>query len=212
MKAQAIDIIRAAMLALQDDGTRWTVQELVGYLNDGQMALAVLRPAETATTITFAPVEGGRQTLPTDAMLLLEVRCNSNGRLRALTLVDRKTLEAVDPEWASMTPNVTPVHYMYTPLEPRVFYLYRPAHVEARLELTYSKYPSRVEPPSGSTVDSVGGETSLEASWANALRDYVLYRAYAKDAEYGANAALAASYFAAFNDAVKAGPVPAATT
>lgn len=211
MKAQAQDIIRSVHTALQDDGTRWPAAELVRHLNDGQRQLAALRPNEVARTITFDPAEGGRQDLPDDAMTLLEIRCNSLGRQRALTQVDRHMLEAVEPDWASLTPTLNPVHFMYSPLEPRVFYLYRPAHVDARMEMTYAQYPADVAPPADATADSVSGETALEAKWANALRDYVLYRAYAKDAEYGANAQLAAGYFAAFNDAVKAGAAPAAT-
>ena len=210
MKAQAFDIIHAASVALQDDGTRWPAAELVRYLNDGQRQLAALRPAEVAATTTFTPVAGGRQELPVDAMTLLEVRCNSEGRKAALTQVDRHMLEAVEPHWASLTPTVSPAHYMYSPLEPRVFYLYRPVSVDARIELTYARYPADVATPAGTTAADVTGETAVEAKWGNALRDYVLYRAYAKDAEYAGNAQLAAGYFAAFNDAVKAGAAPAA--
>lgn len=212
MKAPAADIILAVFTALQEDGadpTRWSTSELVRYLNAGQLALATLRPAEMAVTIPFTPEEGARQTLPDDAMALLEVRCNSSGRMRALTLVDRHTLEAVEPEWASSTPTATPVHYMYGPIEPRVFYLYRPVSAQASVELTYARYPEDVPQPPDNLLSSVTGDTALEAKWANALRDYVLYRAWAKDAEYGANANLAATYFAAFNDAVKAGAAPA---
>jgi hypothetical protein len=210
MKALAQDIIRAAHTALQDDGTRWPAGELVLALCDGQRQLASLRPSEVAHTETFTPVEGGRQTLPDDAMTLLEVRCLTDGRMRALTQVDRHALESVQPDWASLQPTPLPVHYMYSPLEPRVFYLYRPVTPDARVELTYARYPADVAAPSGATADTVTGETAFEAKWANALRDYVLYRAYAKDAEYAGNATLAAGYFAAFNDAVKAGAAPAA--
>lgn len=202
MKAQARDIIWAAGTTLQDEGVRWTAPELVSYLNDGQRQLVTVRPSETAVTTTFAPVQGGRQELPQDALTLLEVRCNSAGRMRALTLVERHMLESVEPDWASLTPTDTPVHYMYGPLEPRVFYLYRPVSLNARVELTYAKYPVDVPTPTGTTADSVFGETALDAKWANALRDYTLYRAFMKDAEYGANAALVATHRAQFLEAL----------
>ena len=51
--------------------------------------------------------------------------------------------------------------------------------------------------PPTDTNDS-GGVIGIDDTYAPALLSYVLYRAYAKDAEAAASAQLAASYFAAF--------------
>ena len=213
MKGQAQDIIARAHVALQDEtGTRWPATELVTYLNDGQRVLVGSRPSETAVTVEFAPTVGAVQTLPEDAMLMLEVRCNTAGRRRALTPVDRKTLESVARDWQSPAPSAELVHFMHGPMEPRVFYVYPPASSAASLQLTYSRYPTPVAHPVGVTAADVVGTTDLESKWNDALLDYVLYRAWLKDAESSANASLAAGYLSTFTAAVgaQAQPKPAA--
>jgi len=140
--------------------------------------------------------------LPDDAIVPLEVRCNTDGRMRALTRVDRYVLESVARDWASETPRDVVVHYMFSPLEPRVFYLYPPPSELCRVELTYCRYPDDVPVPSAPTADAVTGETTLDKKWEAPLLAYVLYRAWLKDAEAAGNAQLAAGYMAAFTAVV----------
>lgn len=45
----------------------------------------------------------------------------------------------------------------------------------------------------GAAASTVTGNINLPDEWANALRYYVLYRAWSKDAEYGGNPQLAAA-------------------
>ena len=47
----------------------------------------------------------------------------------------------------------------------------------------------------------MSGNIDLPDEWANPLLNYVLYRAYSKDAEFAGNAQLAASHLALFNNA-----------
>ena len=205
MRTPARDIILRAQLALQDpEGDRWTAADLVHYLNDGQLAIATLKPEEVAVTETFTPVAGARQTLPSDALSIIEVRCNTLGRMRALTRVDQQDLESVSRDWQSMPASTEPVHYMHAPREPRAFYLYPPVRPGAEVELVYAQYPADVPAPAGSTAADVQGETFLEHRWAGPLLDYVLYRAWLRDAEYAGNATLAAGYLATFTAALGA--------
>jgi len=194
----AQDIIRDAQVALQDDGTRWPAPELVRYLRDGVLALLRVKPEESESSVAFVPVPGAKQALPVDAMRLLSIDCNAQGRWRAMTMVERADLQAVARDWLSMTPAVELVHWMAPATEPRTFYVYPPARDGAALELTYCKYPDPIPEPGSAAWASVTGATGVEARWNAALRDYVLYRAWLKDAESGANAQLAAGYLSTF--------------
>ena len=72
------------------------------------------------------------------------------------------------------------------------------AQIEARLgdgaawgvQLAYSAEPSNA---------AENGTLDLDGTWVPAIVNYALYRCYSKDAEYAANAQLAAAYYQAFN-------------
>lgn len=203
MNGDPMNIVRRAQVELLQDptGLRWPAQELVAWLNEGQRLVAVAQPAAVATEIAFTPAPGDRQELPEDGFLLLDVLRNDSGRQRAVTKVDRKLLDAAEPGWVSRTPTIETKHYMYPSQDLRVFNLYPPAAVGAQLKIVYARHPTPVDAPATATWDSVTGTTGLNARWDTPLLNYVLYRAYSKDAEYGANTALAASYLSLFSGA-----------
>ena len=54
------------------------------------------------------------------------------------------------------------------------------------------------EPADGALYTAVTGDLGVPDIYANAVQDYVLYRAYTKDSEYAGNAARAQAHYAAF--------------
>lgn len=191
-------IIQDAQTDLQDpEGTRWPVADLAGYLNDGQRELVVARPDETTRTFEATLVQGAEQQLPAAAMLLVDVPRNAAGRRTAIEKTDRRLLEAVQRDWQSMAGATEFVHFMHDMREPRLFLMYPPAKAGAKVVLTCSMFPQDV-PADGA------GPIGVADQWANALRHYVVFRAFSKDAEYAANATLAASHLALFNSATGA--------
>ena len=212
MKGNARAIIAEAQTQLQDiEGVRWSAGELVGYLNEGQRMIVSARPSESARSEAFQVVDGPRQPLPEYATLLLDAHHNSSPRQRALTKVERHTLETVARDWMSMQPSEATIHYMYSDLEPRAFYVYPPAIAGSHLQVTFSVYPEDVATPTGPTAASVNGDTGLEARWDTALLDYVLFRAWSKDAEYAANEQRASSHLGLFTTSVSVQATPAKT-
>lgn len=193
-------IIAVVQTTLQDTkGVRWPATELAGYLTDGERELIVFRPDQNAVTQAFVPVAGCRQVLPSTALALIEVNNNTAGRRRNVRKVDMKLLDAVSPEWASATPDPVARNYMYDLRDPRVFWLYPPAEAStSSIELVVGQYPTEIT-ASGALPGTVTGDLSVPEIWVQALPNYCLSRAYDKDAEYGGNAALSASYMAAFN-------------
>lgn len=195
MSSPAQPIILAAQLELQDpSGIRWPATDLVKHLHDGQRAIAQKRPDTTATVVTFTPTAAGtRHTLPAAAASLIDIPRNAAGRKRAITKVDQVLLDATVRDWQGMAPAAEVLHFMHDLREPRVFLTYPPASTAAALELVYSAYPAATATAGGAAASTVTGNIDLPDEWANALRYYVLYRAWSKDAEYGGNPQLAAA-------------------
>lgn len=203
MAVTAQSIILRAQVALQDEtGVRWGAPELVRYLNDGQRELVRLRPDQKASTVVLALASGYRQTLGTAYMALIDITANAAGKRKRITKVDLAQLDAIEPSWRSKTPVSEVTHFCYDMREPRAFYVYPPVQAGVGVEAVVATYPVDVAVPSGASFATVAGNIDLADQWADALLNYVLFRAYSKDAEFGGNAQLAASYLGLFNAAV----------
>jgi hypothetical protein len=187
LATSAQSIIKRVVGTLQDPThERWKVDELVRFLNDGQLEIVAARPDTTATTAVISLGVGARQSIPTTAVKLLAVQHNASGRRRAVSLVDKQLLDAQVPGWQSMTASTEVVHYTHDLREPRTFYVYPPAANGAAVEASYTAMPTAVaEPTQGeaASITNVSGDIGVPDIFANALTDYVLYRAYMKDAE-----------------------------
>ena len=204
MATTAQSIILRVVETLKDtDAVRWTALELVRYLNDGQRAIVEVRPDATATTTSVSLVAGSRQSVPATASRLIQVVRNTSGSKRVIRSTSRLLLDSQMPDWHSHTGSTEIVHSFHDMREPKVFYVYPPAAVGASVELTYSLYPTDVaEPAEGAAVSAVTGVIDLPDHFANALADYVLYRAFSKDAEENAVAGRAAQHSGAFEKAI----------
>ena len=192
-------VIQRAQETLQDlAGVQWPATELVRHLNDGQRQLIVARPDVGSITASFVPVAGARQSLPATAIALISVRNNSAGNKRAIRIADGAVLDAFSRDWRSMAGVTEFAHYLYSMREPRVFDLYPPAALSASIEVTHSAYPTDAPAPSGAAYTTATGSMSVPDIWDNTILNYVLSRAYAKNAEFGGNAQLSGAYMAAF--------------
>lgn len=205
MPIPAQSIIRRVVETLQDNTSiRWPVSELVRYLNDAQREVILYRPDAAVTNASVTLVAGSRQSLPSGGTKLVEVVRNSAGTKRAVRMVNREILDAQLPGWHAQTGVTEVLHYMYDPREPRVFYVYPPAAASgASVEVTYASVPADIaEPADGALYTAVSGNIGVPDIYANAVQDYVLYRAYTKDSEYAGNAARAQAHYAAFANAL----------
>lgn len=203
MPIPAQSIIFRAQTALQDvSGVRWPADELVRYLNDGQREIVRLRPDQKAASVTMSLVEGYRQTISPDHAALVDVSANASGKRKRITKVDLALLDSVEPAWRSKPAASEIVHFCHDLREPRVFYVYPPAKAGSTVEVVVSLYPADVPVPSGASYGAVTGNIDLTDQWADALLNFILFKAYSKDAEFGGNAQMAASYLGLFNAAI----------
>lgn len=217
MKADAKTIIRKVAASLKDaKGTRWPAPELVQYLNDAQRAIVARRPDASAVTQEVTLTQGPRQVLPAEAATLIDVPRNATGRKRQITKVDQRILDATSPAWYSAALSEEIKHFMHDPRDPRVYLVFPPARPTARVELQYAARPADVALPLGSTFAAVTGNCALDEEWADAIYHFILYRAYYKDAEFGANAAMATAqlglYKAELGEPLQSSAVVAATS
>jgi len=131
-------------------------------------------------------------------MALIDVTNVGSGTFKALRKVDRKMLDATQPNWLSLAPSSSVVHFMYEPTEPRVFFLYQPPTEGLAVDIVVSAYPADVATPTGRPYSTVSGNIALPDVWANTLYSYIMFRAYNKDAEFGGNAQLAMTHYQQF--------------
>jgi hypothetical protein len=202
MTTTAQYLVKECQTALMDlAGVRWPASDLVTYLNDGQRDLILARPDANAVTASFVPVAGARQALPSASMSLIDIPRNTAGNKRSIRKIAVEDLDAVNRDWRSMTGVTEIAHFAYDAREPNIFDIYPPAAASgASIEVTYGSYPTDVSVPSGDgkAYTTVAGNISVNDQWATALYNYMMARAYAKDAEYGGNVTLATAYMSAF--------------
>ena len=184
MSVALTDLFSQVKTELQDaDAIRWTVPELIAYYNEALVITVTERPDTNAQTATFTPVAGALQTLPATALGFIDVAGNSTGKKKNITRVEKSQIDAVNPNWQSGAQKDEIVHFTYDKLTPRIFYLYPPATTDARIELVTGDYPA--------LAASVTGNLPLQDWTAPAIKCYMKFKAWSKDAETSGNAVLA---------------------
>jgi len=192
-------LISKAQTLLQDTaGTRWTSTELLGWLNDGQREIVLLKPDANTSSSTHALTAGTKQALPNAGITLVDVTRNVTGTGAAtgttIKHISRKQMDAQIPTWHSSATGATVKYFMFDPRNPKEFYVYPPSAGANHIELVYSAAPA--------TISVATAVIGLDDIYANALVDYMLYRAFSKDADFAANTQRAISAYGVFAQAL----------
>lgn len=189
--------------------TRWTLTELAGHLNDGLREITVQKPTATAQNIVVSLQRGTLQKLPDNYQQFLRAVRNvtvGDDDLRIggpiITTAQRAILDAQNPYWHDE--HAVPArqfvrHFIFDETDPMTFYVYPPNDGTGTIEAVVSKIPDKVEatgnPEELASYDVV---VDIKETYANALLDYVLYRAHAKDSQNAGNAQRAALHYQQF--------------
>lgn len=201
----ASDITSRARILLNDiDATRWIDSELFKWINDAQRLVSMMRPDASIATFVMTLIAGTRQTIPSSGFRLLDIVRNVTTVTgttpsdqvvtvpgRSVRIVDREVLDTQDPFWHTAAGSAEIKHFIYDNRSPTLFYVYPPATTSAKLEIVYSVAPT--------DVTAAGNTLSISDIYLDIILNYVLYRAYSKDAEYASNAQLANSYLSIVN-------------
>ena len=205
------EIIGRVEHILQDSNVRWPRLELQSWINEAYLASVLLRPDANAKTGTFTCAAGSRQVLTaqfSSGLQILDITRNlaASSTKKVVRLVQRSVLDDQKPTWHTETGTVNVQHYMYDPRQPKEFFVYPPATTSAQLEIIYVDIPG-AHALSESALDPAGSDTTvmlLDDIYMSPVIDWVLYRAYSKDAEYGTNEQRAAAAYQTFNSAMGA--------
>ncbi len=188
-------IKRVNTLLVDPTFTRWPKQELLDYYNDATKAIVLVRPDAYTKNVEFSCVAGTKQVLPSDALRLIEVLRNANGKV--VRFAPRKALDDSYPEWHSGKTAVTVDNYTYEERDPKTFYLHPGPAAAVKVDVIYS-----VAPQSKVLADVDNAQSpalaDLDDIYINPIIDFMLYRCFSKDAEYTANSNRAAGHYNAF--------------
>lgn len=190
------EILTKVSRTLNDEGfVRWTIPELVGWLNDGNLAIVSYKPTANTVTVPMRLEQGTLQNLPAEAMQLIRITRNladnrPDARLgrSAISVVDRAELDAVRPNWhdSRVTPYRDDVrHVVYEEANPRTFYVYPGNTGMGTVEAIYSVRPPHIDVlPEPATIDSYTMPTGIRDEYEGTLTNFILWRAHCKDAPY----------------------------
>lgn len=198
----AKSIIYDAQVVLNDlVGTRYQASDLVRYLNDGQALVVINRPTVKSAEETIELLLGAEQILPSKFAVFVDLPRNALKTKKAIRKVDQTFLDAIEPDWYSMTPSNVIEHFCYDIKLPRQFLVYPPALAGTQVQLSAALYPVNVPQPTGDgrSYTTVSGNIDLPIEWREALICYVLHRAYAIDSSDEMNASLSVAYLNKFN-------------
>lgn len=175
--------------ALMNDvgSVRWPTAERLMWVNDGQRELVTFKDDAFVKHATITTTTGARQQVPSDCHKVLMVRVGTTGQ--AVLPCDRTALDAFSPAWMTALSTSAPKNWM--PDESAEYIWVYPAQQTpgASLPVTYSAYPP---------VAAQGDSLSVRDGYASNVLNYMLYRAYSKDAETAGNAELAAAAYRLF--------------
>ena len=206
---KVIDVIRRVEDVLQDSNIRWPRTELQNWMNESYLAITLARPDANAKSGSFTCAAGTRQVLTdqfASGLRLLDVTRNlaTTSSYKVIRLVARSVLDDQRPGWHAETGTVNIQHYTFDPRQPKEFFVYPPATTDAQVEVVYTDSPGAHAlteeqlDPEGTNAEVI----KLDDIYMSPVIDWILYRAYSKDAEYGANEQRAQASYAAFNAAI----------
>ncbi len=203
---KASGLLKRVQIIIQDVlGVRWPLPELCLWLNDGQRDIVVQKPSANSRTTSLEIKEGSRQELGSEYAALLRPVRNLEAGIHSsvVTVVSRDLMDAQAPNWHAKRPRKVVRHLMFDEADPRTFYVYPPNDGTGIMEAVVSALPA-VFSPSGEDdeLDSYDGEVELREEYASPLVDYILYRAYSKDAQNAGAAQRAQLHYGQYANAL----------
>lgn len=193
----ASDVItKVGFLLIDSQHVRWTVPELIGWINEAMGAILTRRPAAFARRSIQELVAGSVQTIPTGSAMLLDVVRNitaANTPGEAIRRTDRQLLDDSDPNWHTSKPKAAVKQYTYDDRTPQIFYVYPPVVDGVKVEVLEAALPA--------TIDSEGDSLDIGAEYLEAVTNYVCYRCNSKDSEFSSPSA-AVAFYQAFESAL----------
>lgn len=206
---KVIEVIKRVEDVLQDSNVRWPRVELQNWLNESYLQIALLRPDASSKTGTLTCVAGSRQTITSGfstALRLLDVVRNlaSSSDKKVVRLIDRSVLDDQRPAWHNDTASVNIQNYTFDVRQPKEFFVFPPATTSAQLEVVYTDLPGTHSLSEANLHPTTGSSEVIKVddTYLSVITDWILYRAFSKDAEFAANAARAGAHYQTFMSSI----------
>ena len=185
-------IINRAATLLEDTGnTSFTRSELLDWLNEAQTQVVAFVPGASSKAASLQLSVGTKQTLPSEAIVLIEAVRNTGGA--AVRLAPRESLDGGPVDWHTVTAKDAVKNYVYDVNVPDIFYVYPPNTGNGYLDVVYAVTPT--------VLASESSAISVKDVYAAALLNYVLFRVHSHDTDYlSGGKEAAAAYYQLFKD------------
>ena len=169
----SIGIARSILNDTDSTSYRYSTADLLQYGNDALDQMVTLIPSVFYTQGEVECVEGALQSVSFDeARALVDVRRVKDGS--AVMPTDKKILDAFDPTWTTGTTGAAK-NWMTVDNDPMRFYLYPPAPEAQVVDVIYIRIPDEYE---------ADDPTGVPETYADAVADYIVYRAESRDDEH----------------------------
>lgn len=218
MTFTAENILKDASTTLLDPKfVRWPLAELLGYLNDALRDIVTIKPNANTKAVTLTLASGTLQALPAGYTTLSRVTRNLTiahdavggpaGGSVIRPLKDRAILDALLPEWQSNDTLFAKVvkHVIYDLANPRIFYVAPGNDGTGMVEAIVGVHVTPVPTPNDPTaLANFGATVALPDEYRNLILDFVLYRAFSKDAGIPVSEARAAKHLESYRGSLAA--------
>ena len=192
-------VILAQVAEILTDSTKvtWTEAQLIAWLNDAQLAVALMRP-DASSEITTLKLAAGttKQQLASGGLRLLTVIRNmgSDGATPgdAIDLVERGVKDALDRGWHKADKATVVDEYVFDERAPVDFYVSPPTDdtTDVHVELSQAIAPKDVVV----STDAI----ALRDVYSGPIQEWMLYKAFSRDSEETPNHLRAESHKATF--------------
>lgn len=190
-------IINDIEAILQDESNDfWTEAEHLKAINDGMKEICTIKPDAYTVAASVTLAEGVVQDVPTGAFGIQDITCNmgvSPGATpgKAIRLINRKVLDAMNINWQSATAAAVVDYYMYDERYPLKFMVSppQPSSGFGFVQMFYPKSPAEI---------AIGAVILIPDIYRTALFYYGLSRAFLKEADVLSSANKAVAYYNAF--------------
>lgn len=198
---KVVDVIAQAETIIQDKtNTRWPKQEWLDWFNGAVLAVIGLRPdANIANELFSTTANTALQALPAEGLKLINV-INNDATGKQIRRIDKRMLDDQVDNWYAETGSDID-HYVYDDRDPKNFWVYPSTVVPHSIRIIYSKAPEAI------TIADFAADVQVlpvDDSYMNPILDFMMYRAYSKDADYAQNAQRAQSHLQVFQLALGA--------
>lgn len=196
----ARDIIdRAERILHDEENVRWTTDELIDYINDAEEQIVEVKPTANTLTANIQLAAGTpHQNIPVVATkmhrLVRNMGPNGDQPGRAIILTSRAVLDSMDIDWPRRS-GTEIEHWVYDPNADRDVFWVTPYPVQSiRVEAVYVGKLLKAQQASDGL--------NLGDQYINQVLDWVLYRAFSKDADYGSSSQRAQQHLQSFSQAL----------